>query len=202
MACVGAHRRRQRVCDARARPVDREAYRRANERVRSRCGRADAAATLSNGACSLVPGEDRLAVTVEMVVRGRAVDAPPSTARVIRSDARLDLRAGGRACSPERRAGRGVERGALRGPGRGGGAGGAACGGRGAGARVGGAGVPFDGGRHRRRGGQSCQTESHRLIEHLMIAANEAVASFLERRRRADAVSGCMSDRSRWRWSG
>ena len=27
------------------------------------------------------------------------------------------------------------------------------------------------------------QTESHRLIEHLMIAANEQVAGFLERRR-------------------
>ena len=52
-----------------------------------------------------------------------------------------------------------------------------------AGGRVGRAGVRLRPPRPRRRGGAaSVQTESHRLIEHLMIAANEAVARLLDER--------------------
>ena len=46
---------------------------------------------LSNEACSLVPGQDRLAVTVEMELRGRARSCATAFHRsLIRSDERLD----------------------------------------------------------------------------------------------------------------
>ena len=45
------------------------------------------------------------------------------------------------------------------------------------------------------------QTESHRLIEHLMIAANEAVAGLLERPR-VPACTACTSAPSRSASSG
>ncbi len=45
---------------------------------------------LSNNACSLVPGQDRLAVTVEMVIEGDSVRHPRFYRSVIRSDERLD----------------------------------------------------------------------------------------------------------------
>ena len=52
-----------------------------DQRLRPGRRRADAARALSNNACSLVPGQDRLAVTVEMVIDGDRVRSPRSTAR-------------------------------------------------------------------------------------------------------------------------
>jgi ribonuclease R len=140
---------------------------------------------LSGDACSLVAGQDRLAVTVELELGGENSSAERSAAAfyrsVIRSDARLDydrvdrIFAGGEAAAEPwgeslraaRAAAAALER-----------------------ARAGRPGVltldsaesefHFD-----ERGDVSeiagrVQTESHRLIEHLMIAANEAVAGTLE----------------------
>ena len=45
---------------------------------------------LSNGACSLVPGQDRLAVTVELEFEGAKVRRTAFHRSIIRSDARLD----------------------------------------------------------------------------------------------------------------
>jgi len=47
----------------------------------------------------------------------------------------------------------------------------------------------------------SVQTESHRLIEHLMIAANEQVAAFLADRR-IPTLYACTSAPTAPRWSG
>ena len=139
---------------------------------------------LSNGACSLVPGQDRPAVTVEMVTRGADVEHASFYRSTIRSDARLTydgvdrVFAGGeRAAEPwaapleaarsvaaaleERRA----ERGSL---------------------AVESPGEPqfdFDDDGHVLGVRWEEQTESHRLIEQLMICANEAVAGYLADRR-------------------
>ncbi len=133
---------------------------------------------LSNNACSLVPGQDRLAVTVEMVIDGDQVRQPAFYRSVIRSDERLDYDRVDRLFAGTERAG-------------------------GAGARPGGraGGRRCAGGPARRQGALEIesaepefefdergdvvsvepveQTESHRMIEHLMIAANEQVARFL-----------------------
>jgi ribonuclease R len=134
---------------------------------------------LSNDACSLRPGVDRAAVTVELELRGAQVARASFHRSLIRSDARLDYEQVDRvfagrqpAAEPWReplRAARAaaavlaVER-----------------------EREGGLAVDseepefvFD-----EQGNVSeirprAQTESHRLIEHLMIAANEAVAGLL-----------------------
>ena len=139
---------------------------------------------LSGDACSLLPGRERAAVTVELEIHGAEVRAH----RVLPLDASAPTSAwtttawtaSSRAASPR------------------GSRGGSRCGWR---------------GRRRRRWGEArarrggaltldseepefvfdaegevseirgrVQTESHRLIEHLMIAANEAVARELERR--------------------
>jgi ribonuclease R len=135
---------------------------------------------LSNRACSLVPGEDRLGVTVEMELAGAEVASTAFYRSLIRSDARLtydqvdEVFAGrSRAVAPwaeplgvarsvaaalyQRR----IARGAL---------------------AVESADEPvfdFDD-----RGGvvgvrRESQTESHRLIEQLMVLANEQVAGYL-----------------------
>jgi ribonuclease R len=136
---------------------------------------------LSGDACSLVPQRERLAVTVELELDGASVRAAEFYRSIIRSDERLDYervdrifagreqaaapwreplaaaRAAARALGAERE-----QRGAL----------------------VVDAEEPeflFD-----ERGDVAHilprrQTESHRLIEHLMIAANEAVAELLSR---------------------
>ena len=159
--------------------VDREAYRRGTSVYVPGAVEPMLPQALSNGACSLVAGEDRLAVTVEMIVRGSVVERPSFYRSVIRSDIRLTyeqvdaLFAGrggawpdGLAAARAAASALGVKRAA-------------------AGALSLDSAEPeftFD-----RRGdviGATAvpQTESHRLIEHLMIAANETVAGFLEQR--------------------
>ena len=135
---------------------------------------------LSNRACSLVPGEDRLAVTVELDLEGARVRRSAFHRSLIRSDARLDypqvdrdLRrprarrgavgraAGRRPRAPPRRS-TPPARSAARWP--------WSPSSRSSTSRATG---------HVTALGRSEQTESHRVIEHLMIAANEAVATLL-----------------------
>jgi len=162
--------------------VDREAYRRGTSVYVPGAVEPMLPESLSNGACSLVPGQDRLAVTVEMTVRGQEVRSASFYRSVIRSDARLDygqvdrVFAGvERACDPW---GPGLD--AARG------AAGALAARRAArGALVLDSPEPefsFDSDGHVVAAEPSEQTESHRLIEHLMIAANEQVAGLLESR--------------------
>ncbi len=166
------------------RPIEREAFRRATSVYVPGAVEPMLPDALSSGACSLVPGEERLAVSVELEL---SADAEVRSARFhrsrIRSDARLDYDAVDRifagqehAAAPwdgalaaartvasaltERRADRGAlavessERAfALD-------------------AKGDVAGVASE-----------AQTESHRLIEELMILANEVVAGHLVDRR-------------------
>jgi ribonuclease R len=140
-------------------------------------------AALSNEACSLLPGADRLAVTAELELRGAQVQQASFYRSLIRSDARLDYEQVDRifagdeqpgelwaaALDAARRAARALHEAREQG-----------------GALVLDAAEPeFDFDRH---GNVSdirtrTQTESHRVIEHLMIAANEAVAEHLARTR-------------------
>ena len=135
---------------------------------------------LSEDACSLVPGAERLAVTVELELHGSEVARAAFYRSVIRSDERLDYERvdrifAGRESAGEpwraplqaaREAAAALQRERER-----------------SGALVVDSEEPefiFDD-----RGNVSeirsrVQTESHRLIEHLMIAANEAVARLLE----------------------
>ncbi|HYM45123.1 MAG TPA: RNB domain-containing ribonuclease, partial [Solirubrobacteraceae bacterium] len=134
---------------------------------------------LSNDACSLVPGAARAAVTVEMDLHGAEVARTAFYRSLIRSDARLDYERVDRIFAGRERAedpwaqglaaAREVSAALAR-----------------ARARAGGLVLDseepefaFD-----EEGNVSAilareQTESHRLIEHLMIAANEAVARHL-----------------------
>jgi ribonuclease R len=164
--------------------IDREAYRRATSVYVPGAVEPMLPRSLSNGVCSLVEGEDRLAVTVEMTVTPKGgVHAPSMYRSLIRSVARLDydrvdrIFAGSqRALDPwaEPLAAARSAAAALRTR-------------RDAHAAV----VvdspepdfSFD-----RKGNVAgaelvAQTESHRLIEQLMIAANEQVAGFLEQRK-------------------
>jgi ribonuclease R len=164
-------------------PVDREAYRRATSVYVPGAVEPMLPEDLSNRACSLVPHQDRLAVTVEMELDGARIRRSAFHRTLIRSDARLDypqvdrIFAGvERAQEPwaaplaaARRASAALQdareaRGALE--------------------------VEsvepefaFSGEGHVTELAPSEQTESHRVIEHLMIAANEAVATLLESRR-------------------
>lgn len=137
---------------------------------------------LSSDACSLVPGAVRAAVTVELVLDGAEVRSAAFYRSLIRSDERLDYEHVDRIfAGTERAAEPWAEPLAL--------------------ARKAAAARQL--GRERSGGltldspepefifdeegdvaeihGRT-QTESHRVIEHLMIAANEAVASFLDQR--------------------
>jgi ribonuclease R len=138
---------------------------------------------LSNDACSLVPARERLAVTVELALSGADVTSAEFYRSVIRSDERLDYERVDRIFAGEEQPQQpwGEPLAAARG-----------------------APPPLQQARERRgalavdseepefifdeRGDIAevrarTQTESHRLIEHLMIAANEAVAGLLARQR-------------------
>ncbi|WP_320670307.1 RNB domain-containing ribonuclease [Patulibacter defluvii] len=139
---------------------------------------------LSNDACSLVPGVDRLAVSVELELRAGEVVAARVDRTLIHSDARLDydqvdrIFAGREQAEDPWAAPLAIAR------------------------RVAAAlqrrreqtttaleldtGEPqfrFDGGGHVDAIAVERQTEAHRLIEHLMIAANEQVARLLDEAR-------------------
>jgi ribonuclease R len=162
--------------------VDREAYRRGTSVYVPGAVEPMLPAELSNTACSLAPGQDRLAVTVEMVIAGDSVRSAAFHRSVIRSDQRLDYGQVDRIFSGSLTAGdpwgpglaaargasaalaaRRASRGAL---------------------EVDSAEPEFAFDQDGNVVGAEAveQTESHRLIEHLMIAANEQVAGFLESR--------------------
>jgi ribonuclease R len=163
--------------------VDREAYRRGTSVYVPGAVEPMLPAELSNNACSLVPGQDRLAVTVEMVVAGDSVRSAAFHRSIIRSDQRLDygqvdriFAGSGSLASDPWGAGLEAARAAA-----------AALAGRRAsrGALEVDSAEPefvFDGDGNVVDATAVEQTESHRLIEHLMIAANEQVAGFLESR--------------------
>jgi ribonuclease R len=163
--------------------VDREAYRRATSVYVPGAVEPMLPESLSNGACSLVPGQDRLAVTVEMVVNGDRVASSSFFRSLIRSDERLDYPRVDRIFSGTERAEDpwaqplAAARAAA-----------AALGAR----RAAQAAIVVESAEPEfsfdHQGNVTAaelveQTESHRLIEHLMIAANEQVAGALESRR-------------------
>jgi ribonuclease R len=162
--------------------VDREAYRRGTSVYVPGAVEPMLPAALSNQACSLVPGQDRLAVSVEMLIEGDRVTQSAFHRSLIRSDERLTYDQADRIFSGRERAEAPWAE-PL------------------AAARVAAARLEA------RRTAQAAlvlesaepefsfdregnvvgaepvaQTEAHRLIEHLMIAANEQVASLLESR--------------------
>jgi ribonuclease R len=163
--------------------VDHEAYRRATSTYVPGAVEPMLPEALSNNACSLVPGQDRFAVTVELTIERDRVTHSAFHRSLIRSDERLDYErvdrifAGGETAE-------------------------APWGEPLAAARAAAAALQA------RRASQAAlvlesaepefvfdeegnvvdaepvmQTEAHRLIEHLMIAANEQVATFLEARK-------------------
>lgn len=160
-------------------PVDREAMRRSTSvyvpgRVEPMLPEA-----LSNDACSLVPGRDRLAVTAELDLRDGVCERASFSRSVIRSDERLDydrvdrIFAGSEPArepwaaplAAAREAAAALHRARSRGS-----------------ALELSTAEPefvFDPTGHVRAQTESEQTESHRVIEHLMIATNEQVASLL-----------------------
>jgi ribonuclease R len=163
--------------------VDREAFRRGSSVYVPGAVEPMLPEALSNVACSLVPHQDRLAVTVELDLEGSKPRRTAFHRSLIRSDRRLiypevDAIFAGRARAEEpwaaplaaaRRAADALQaareaKGALEVDSE----------------------EPefaFSGEGHVTALMPSEQTESHRLIEHLMIAANEAVATLLESRR-------------------
>jgi ribonuclease R len=137
---------------------------------------------LSNDACSLVPGVERAAVTVELDLRGAEVVRTALYRSLIRSDMRLDYERVDSVFAGRERAEdpwaqpleAAREASAALGAAR---------------EQAGGLvidseepEVVFDEEGHVREIRTRAQTESHRLIEHLMIAANEAVARHLSER--------------------
>jgi ribonuclease R len=163
--------------------IDREAYKRGTSVYVPGTVEPMLPVELSNGACSLVPDQDRLTVTVEMLIRGNEVVSASFYRSVIRSDKRLAYEdvdrifAGtgraegewGRGLSSAQAAARALEQ-----------------------RRSAGAALVLESSEPEfefdRKGNvvgvqPVAQTESHRLIEHLMIAANEQVARFLESRK-------------------
>jgi ribonuclease R len=163
--------------------VDREAYRRGTSVYVPGKVEPMLPEALSNGACSLVPHQDRLAVTVELDFEGADVVRTAFHRSLIRSDARLDYPQVDRVFAGAEQAedpwarplavARGVAtalaakraaRGAI---------------------AVESVEPEFDFSHegHVTELVPTEQTEAHRLIEHLMIAANEAVATLLETRK-------------------
>ena len=163
-------------------PVDLEARRRGTSVYVPGAVEPMLPAALSNDACSLIPGAERAAVTVELQLRGSVVGKTAFHRSLIRSDARLDYERVDRIFAGLERAedpwgtplSLAREAAAVLGRAR---------------TQTGGLLLDsvepefiFDS-----HGNPSAihvreQTESHRLIEHLMIAANEAVARLLSER--------------------
>jgi ribonuclease R len=162
--------------------VDREARRRGTSVYAPGAVEPMLPEALSNDACSLVPGAERAAVTVEMDLRGAEVVRIALYRSLIRSDMRLDYERVDRIFAGQERAedqwaqplAAAREASAALGTAR-----------EQAGALVIDSEEPevvFDEDGHVRELRTRAQTESHRLIEHLMIAANEAVARHLSER--------------------
>jgi ribonuclease R len=162
--------------------VDQEAQRRATSVYVPGAVEPMLPAALSNDKCSLRPGEERLAVTVELDFAGARVTRAAFSRSVIRSDERLDydqvdrIFAGVEAAREPWADALGVAREAASALGE-------------ARMRRGGLEISgtepefsFDRGGHVRDVRTVPQTESHRLIEHLMIVANEQVATVLSER--------------------
>jgi ribonuclease R len=163
--------------------VDREAFRRGNSVYVPGLVEPMLPEALSNGACSLVPDEDRLTVTVELEFDGAKVRRTAFHRSVIRSDVRLDyprvdrIFAGSERAAAPWAASLAAARKAAQ-------ALAAARDARGALAVE--SSEPefsFSDDGHVESLVPSEETESHRLIEFLMIAANEAVATLLEKRK-------------------
>jgi ribonuclease R len=169
--------------------VDREAYRRGTSVYVPNTVEPMLPSSLSSNACSLVPGVPRLTVTVEMTIGAGGVRGSSLYRSVIRSDERLEydqvdrIFAGSEAAAGPWGESLAAARGAaavlaaLRQGGEG---------------RRGGTAVVLDSAEPEYRFDRdghvvaaelSMQTESHRLIEQLMIAANERVAMFLADRK-------------------
>ena len=164
-------------------PVDDEARHRGTSVYVPGAVEAMLPAALSSVACSLVPGEDRPAVTVELDLRGAEVERAAFHRAVVRSDERLDydrvdrIFAGREPALDPWAAGLAAARAA---------AGALAAARERAGALVVESAEPefvFDEAGNVTAAHDVTQTESHRLIEHLMIAANERVATVLDERR-------------------
>lgn len=162
--------------------VDREARRRATSVYVPGAVEPMLPHVLSSGACSLVPGEDRPVVTVEMDLNGALVTRTAFYRAMIRSDERLDYErvdrifAGAEAAAEPwgepLRAARTVAAALQEKRER-------------SGALVVDSQEPeiaFDEEGNVAEITSRTQTESHRLIEHLMIAANEVVAALLAQR--------------------
>ena len=162
--------------------VDREAQRRATSVYVPGAVEPMLPAALSNDRCSLRPGEDRFAVSVELEIDGERVVRAAFTRSVIRSDERLDYDRVDRIFAGAERAQEpwsdalAAAREAAAGLGR-------------ARMRRGGLEIAatepefsFERSGRVRSVRATEQTESHRLIEHLMIAANEQVAQLLAAR--------------------
>ncbi len=162
--------------------VDREARRRASSVYVPGAVEPMLPHALSSGACSLVPGEDRAAVTIELELHGASVERAAFYRSLIRSDARLDYERVDRIFAGADSAAEpwGAPLGAARAV--------AAALQRKreqSGALLVDSEEPefsFDAHGNVSDISPRAQTESHRLIEHLMIAANEAVASLLAKR--------------------
>jgi len=163
--------------------VDREAFRRATSVYVPGAVEPMLPEALSNAACSLVPGQDRLAVTVELELEGARVRRSAFYRSTIRSDARLDypqvdrvfagdepaLAPWGEPLALARRVADAIA--AAR---------------EAAGALAVDSEEPqfaFSREGHVTELTPTEQTESHKLIEMLMVSANEAVASLLEARK-------------------
>jgi ribonuclease R len=165
-------------------PVDAEAKRRASSVYVRGAVEPMLPESLSNAACSIVPGKDRLAVSAEMVFDGPQVLTASFCRSLIRSDMRLsyeevdDLFAAGAqdASQPWIKAlalAREVAAAIAQARGEAGSA---------LAIQSTEPEFRFDSRGHVARVEQSMQTEAHHLIEHLMVAANEQVARLLDER--------------------
>lgn len=163
--------------------LDRESYRRGCSVYVPGAVEPMLPAALSSDACSLLPGVDRLTVTVELAISGTRVRRASFYRSLIRSDARLDYEQVDRifagtekaleSFAPALDAAREAAAALREEP-------------AGTGALALDSEEPefaFDSDGQVLDAVPVKQTESHRLIEHLMIAANEQVARFLSDRR-------------------